>query len=244
MSTVVIIIFLLSITIIGPLLLNWIYYLKAPWDFLAVGYDLPNLLGYYGAVLTFLGTMSLGIVTVYQNYVSHQKTVEINRLTLELQKKSMAIAEQRYEKEQLNEIKKNTPKFEIKNKGSNGSYMNLQAELKNVSSIIVSGIKSISFEVFDEKDSIILTSQKVKNKETSLPPAESTTIEFHNEQLRPNEFNVGYGGKTHVGLKNLTMVWSFQCEDQFEITHYFKAKLHIEDSEIFVGHNWNVQKVG
>ncbi|KAB2336578.1 hypothetical protein F7731_09425 [Cytobacillus depressus] len=218
--------------------------MNTPWDFFKVGYDISNILGYYGAVLTFLGTVSLGIITVYQNYVSHQKTDEINKLTLELQKKSMAMAEQRYEKEKLDEIKKNTPKFELKNSSSNGNYMNLRAELKNVSDFIVSGIKSISFEVFDETNAIVTTSHKAQSKETSLSPGDSAIIEFHNDQLRSKTSKVESGSNIPDTLKNLTIIWSFQCEDQFGNTHYLKAKLDIEDSKNFVGHPWEVQKVG
>ena len=229
MSIVITITLLLLFIIIVPLFINWIYYLNTPWDIFKVGYDLQNILGYYGAVLTFLGTVSLGVITVFQNYLSHQKTNEINKLTLELQKKSMAMAEQRYEKEKLNEIMKTTPKFELKNSGSNGNHMNLKVNLKNVSDIIISGIKSISFEVFDETNAIVTTSHKVKSKETSLSPGESTIIEFHNDQLRS---------------ENSTIVWSFQCEDQFGNIHYLKAKLQIEDIDKLLVNNWEIQKVG
>jgi len=233
LSILVIIVLLLLVVLIIPFFLNWIYYLNAPWEFFKLGYELPHLLSYYGAVLTFLGTVSLGIITVYQNYMSQQKTDEINKLTLELQKKSMAMAEQRYEKEQLNEIKYNAPKLELKNRGSNGHYMNLQAELTNVSNLIVSGIKSISFTVSDETNAIVLTSEKVKVKETSLTPGTSTIIQFHNDQL-----------KSENSLKKYKITWDFQCEDQYGNTHYLKANVHIEDSGNFIKSTWKVQKVG
>ncbi|GEL78670.1 hypothetical protein [Tenuibacillus multivorans] len=242
LSIGVITLFLLFFIIIMPFVLNWIYYLRAPSDFYDVGYKISSILGYYGAVLTFIGTVSLGIITVYQNYVSHQKTNEINKLTLELQKKSMAMAEQRYEKEKLNEVKKNTPKFEIKNKSSNGHYMNLQAELKNVSNIIVSGIKSVSLDVYDNTSAIVTTSHEVRSKESSLSPGDKAIIEFHNDELRSKK--VESGRKINESLLDLTIIWSFQCEDQFGNTLYFKAEFHIEDSKKFVDGPWEVQKVG
>lgn len=240
---VIILLFSLFIIVI-PLILNWLYYLDSPFDFLIVGYDISSILGYYGAVLTFIGTVSLGIITVYQNYVSQQKTDEINRLTLELQKKSMAMAEQRYQKERLNEINKNTPKFELKSHVHNGNYKNLKAELQNVSHIIVSGIKSISFDVFDEIDAIVTTSNKVKNKESSLSPGVKTIIEFHNDELRSKKFKNVSGRKIYDRLEKFTMIWKFQCEDQFGNTHYYKAKLDVEDSNNFFQYLWKVQKVG
>lgn len=243
-SIVFIIFLLLFFIIIMPLILNKIYYLDAPCDFFHVGYDISNILDYYGAILTFIGTVSLGIITVYQNYVSQKKTDEVNKLTLELQKKSMVMAEQNYEKEKLNEISKNTPKFELRNKGCNGHHMNLNAELKNVSDIIVSGIKSVSFEVFDESEAIVTTSNKVKSKESSLLPGQDTRIEFHNIELRSKNLINVYGRQVYESLKKFTIVWSFQCEDSYGKIHYYKAKLYVEDSNNFIGDLWRVEKVG
>lgn len=79
--------------VIIPLILNKVYYLDAPCKFFKVGYTISDILDYYGAILTFIGTASLGIITICQNYISQKKTDEVNKLTLELQKKSMAMAE-------------------------------------------------------------------------------------------------------------------------------------------------------
>lgn len=240
----VIILLFLFFIIVMPLILNMIYYLNAPCKFFNVGYDISNILDYYGEILTFIGTISLGIITIYQNYISQKKTDEVNKLTLELQKKSMVMAEQNYEKAKLYENKKNAPKFELKNRGCNGRYMNLDASLKNVSDIIVSDIKSVSFEVFDESNAIVITSDKVKSKDFSLLPGQETQIEFHNIELKSvNKTNVN-GQQVNESLKEFTMIWSFQCEDPYGNIHYYKATLYIEDSNNFVGDLWRVEKVG
>lgn len=241
----IIVFLLLFFIIIMPLVLNWLYYSDAPSDFFEVGYGISNILDYYGSILTFIGTVSLGIITVYQNYVSQKKTDEVNKLTLELQKKSMAMAEQNYEKEKLNQLNKNTPKFELRSRGCNGHYMNLWADLKNVSNIIVSGIKSVSFEVFDESNTIVTTSDKVKSKESSLLPGEETKIEFHNIALKSKNLVNVSGLQVYGSLKNFTMIWRFQCEDTYGNVHYYKAEqINIEDSNKFVGDYWSVEKVG
>jgi len=238
-----ILLFLFFITIM-PFILNKIYYLTAPCDFFNVGYSVDYILDYYGAVLTFIGTVSLGIITVYQNYMSQKKTDEINKLTLELQKKSMAMAEQNYEKENLNEIIKNSPKFELKNVCCNGHYMNLCAVLKNVSDNIISGLKSVSFEVFYESNVIVTTSNNVKIKVSSLSSGQVTDIEFHNTELKSQNMIYVYGQQVFDSLKKITMVWSFQCEDSHSNIHYYKATLYIEDSNSFTGDLWRVEKVG
>jgi hypothetical protein len=240
----VIILLFLFFIIIMPLILNKIYYLDAPYDFFNVGYDISDILDYYGAILTFIGTISLGIITVYQNYISQKKTDEVNKLTLELQKKSMAMAEQNYERAKLYENKKNAPKFELRNAGCNGRYMNLNAVLKNVSDNIVSVIKSVSFEVFSESNVIVTTSNEVKSKVFSLSPGQETGIEFHNIELKSQDKISLYGQQVFDSLKKITMVWSFQCEDSSGNIHYYKATLYIEDSNNFVGDVWKVEKVG
>lgn len=240
-----IVLFLFSFfIIIMPLILNKIYYLTSPYGIFNVGYSVDYILNYYGAILTFIGTVSLGAVTVYQNYIAQKKTNEVNNLTLELQKKSMAMAEQNYEKGKLNEIIKNAPKFELRNAGCNGHYMNLCVVLKNVSDSIISGIKSITLEVFSESNVVVTTSNKVKSKVFSLSPGQETEIEFQNIELKSENMIDVYGQQVFDSLKRFTMVWSFQCEDSYSNIHYYRAKLYTEDSNNFVGGLWKLEKVG
>lgn len=236
-SGIIIFLFLFFI-IVMPLILNWIYYLDAPCNFLAVGYDISSILNYYGAILTFIGTVSLGIITVYQNYISQKKTDEVNKLTLELQKKSMAMAEQNFNKERTY----NSPKFELVNEGYNGRYANLHSALKNVSDLIVSGIKSISFEVHNESDIILITSDKVKSESSSLLSGQKTRISFNNNELV--SILETSSGVQKQSLKDITLVWKFQCEDSYGNIHYYTAKLRVSDTNNFVSDLWQVEKVG
>lgn len=245
-SCIVIIIILLFIffIILMPFILNKIYYLKAPCNFFEVGYSVDYILGYYGAVLAFVGTVSLGIITVYQNYIAQTKTDEVNKLTLQLQQKSMALAEQNYERKKNEDDEKNTPKFELKNRVINGRYMNLKATLKNVSDLFVSGIKSVSFEVIDSSKKAVTTSDEVKIKASSLASGEETCIEFNNKELYFDEDKNEYGQKTHDSLKNFSIEWKFLCEDSYSTEYYFKATLHVEDSNIFTSENWRIERIG
>lgn len=240
----IILIFLIFI-IFMPIILNKIYYTKAPCYFFAVEYDISSILDYYGSILTFIGTTCLGIVTIYQNYISQKKTDEVNKLTLELQKKSMAMAEQNYEKIKINESSKNVPKFELVCTGFNGFYSNLSAALRNVSDIFVSGIKSVSFEVFNEFNEIIITSDKVISKEYSLSPGQSTKLEFNNTEIRSDDkYNIVYGMKVFESLKRITMVWAFKCDDSYGNTRYYKATKYIEDSSKLDRTLWEIVQVG
>ena len=54
-------------------------------------------------------------MAVYQTYIGQKKTDEVNSLTLELQKKSMAMAEQAYKSDVENIAVKVAPEFELIN---------------------------------------------------------------------------------------------------------------------------------
>lgn len=236
LTVVAIVMITIIIIFIIPLVINKVYYLKAPCEFFNVKYDISSVLDYYGAVLTFIGTISLGSVTIYQNYQSQQKTDEVNRLTLELQKKSMKLAEQVYEKEKLHESKRNIPKFEVILDGSMGSYMSSNGILKNVSSSIATAIKSVSFQVFkeEEEEVSVIESNKVKISKSSLNSFENARIDFNNAPfIYENE-----------EMKCFTLIWKFQCEDDENNVHYYKATIRKENDKNIYGDLWKVEKIG
>ena len=90
------IVFILSAILVGvivvflPFIVEKLYYTKAPLKFFEVSYEAKDFLSYYGSVLTFAGATILGILTLLQNKKAQEKSDEVNRLQLELQKKSMA----------------------------------------------------------------------------------------------------------------------------------------------------------
>ena len=84
--------------------------------------------GYYASVLSLLGTAILGILTLRQNKIAQEKSEEVNRLQLALQRKSMAMAEAQYNKD--GDEKSAPPKFEVSLKGYSGTYCNMRLEIK------------------------------------------------------------------------------------------------------------------
>lgn len=223
------ILFLIVFIIIIPLIINWLYHKEAPFEFFYVDYDISSILGYYGSILTFIGTSVLGGITIYQNHLSQKKTDDINRLTIELQKKSMAMAELSYKETKSEEIRKNTPKFELVNDGCYGRYKHLYGNLKNISNITASRIKSISFEIFDSENKLIMTSDKVKIKDFSISSGQETKVEFYNDEINFNK---------------ITIKWSFQCEGPDGNTYYYRANLFKENIHEFKVEPWEVKNIG
>ncbi len=50
-----------------PFIVEKVYYIKPPLEFFSIHYDVADILGYYASVLSFAGTIILGILTLHQN---------------------------------------------------------------------------------------------------------------------------------------------------------------------------------
>ena len=231
----------LSLAIVGllPFIIHWIYYLEPPCSFFNVEYDVADILSYYGSVLIFIGTSALGIATYFQNKKAQEKSEEVNRLQLELQRKSMAMAEAQYQKEQ--EGKKEIPKFELKLAGYSGVYGHLNLEIKNVSAMIISSLSPISVAVKDQHGEIACA-DKMKFKQRSLASGESTIFETDMPELVKRE---GTGFICQVKYyDNVELIWEFSCEDEKFSTHYYRATLAIPSTKEFSKQDWMIEKVG
>ena len=225
------IVFILSAILVGvivvflPFIVEKLYYTKAPLKFFEVSYEAKDFLSYYGSVLSFAGATILGILTLLQNKKAQEKSDEVNRLQLELQKKSMASA---------NTI----PKFEISLHAYNGNYANLSLSLKNVSSVFASNISFISFLIQNEDGSEIADVKQLIAKHHSLSSAQETVIET-------NTPNMVVGSGREVSFyKNVKFVLSFSCEDEMGNTHYYRATISIPSTKDFCRDPWQVECVG
>lgn len=86
------IIFLLLIFIIGiPLLINWLYKQSALAPFFVAEWEAADALSYYGSVLTFLGTVTLSALSLWQNYQIKLGNEKHSFLLAQLEKAKNAI---------------------------------------------------------------------------------------------------------------------------------------------------------
>ena len=186
-------------------------------------------------MLTFLGTLILGILTLVQNKRAQDKTDEINQLQLELQKRSMEIAEEKYEADKDSII----PKFNIVISSYSGHYLNPRLKIENVSGIAVSNFCFISAYVKNNQDDVVrkVSDAKIKNK--TLPPYTETILDLKMLNLSKRISNSEY-----EYFKNIDFVLEFSCEDEKYNKHYFRAILNIPSSKDFIGDSWKVEKVG
>lgn len=237
-NIVLCILFVLAVCIflvLLPLVINHIYHMKAPLEFFVTDLKVADYVVYYASALSFLGSLILGILTLYQNKLAQEKTDEINKLQLEMQKRSMELAERQYQKETETLI----PKFNISILSYSGHYLNPRIKIKNVSSMLISDLTFISSYVKDDQENIIrkVTEHKIKNR--SLPSNEETIID-----LKMLNLSKRTGDREYQYYKNVVFVLEFSCEDEKYNKHYFRAILNIPDTKNFVGDHWKVEKVG
>jgi len=219
-----------------PLVINHIYYLEAPSEFFITDLNVADFVVYYASALSFLGSLILGVLTLHQNKRAQEKTDEINQLKLELQKKSMVLAEERYEKENDNAI---IPKLEISISGYSGNYMNPRIKVRNVSPLIISNLTFISGCVKTADGEILRNVTNSKFNSRSLPSNGETILDLQMLNLA-----IRQGDRKYAYYQNVDFILEFSLEDEKYRKHYFRAVLHIPTTKDFVNDLWKVEKVG
>ena len=146
-----------------PLIINLSFKTKAPLEVLEAKWEASDMLAYYGAVLSFLGTVSLGAVSLYQNHVI-QKAAE----------EKAAILEQR-------EYEKNMPKFILRGSRSNGGACNIVCALRNISENISTDITVYNIKIINPgNDDEVLWESNDKIRIASIKGGDYASIEFKN----------------------------------------------------------------
>jgi len=232
---ILIILVVCAFLVLLPLVINHIYYLETPSEFFITDLNVADFVVYYASALSFLGSLILGVLTLHQNKRAQEKTDEINKLQLEIQKRSMELAEKQYKQETEALI----PKFNISILGYSGHYLNPRIKVKNVSSMLISDLTFISSFVKDDQDNIIrkVTGHQIKNR--SLPSNEETIID-----LKMLNLSKRTGDRDYQFYENVDFVLEFSCEDEKYNKHYFRAILNIPNTKEYVGDHWKVEKVG
>lgn len=213
-----------------PFIVEKFYYMKAPCKLFETNYEVKDILGYYGSVLSFAGATILGILTLLQNKKAQEKSDEVNRLQLELQKKSMAMAEAQYA--QNDTTTKVVPKFEMSFIPSSGSNLNLLLKLKNASSFIVSNIIPISFVVMLDDGTELSNTGPLTISQHTLPSLQTTVIQTHSPDLS--------AFKQHSAKLSL----AFSCEDERCTTYYYRASIQLPSAGQPPSDLWTIKQVG
>ena len=214
--------------ILFPFVMNFIYHLNPPVGFFKVDFENKDLLAYYGSAFGFLGTIILSTITIVQNEKIQNKTDEVNDLMLKIQEKSMEIAEKQFVPSNSIGI----PKFEVIMKGHHGYYRNPYFSFRNVASGFISNLSFISFYAKNTDGIVIEKAKNSKFTYTSLATSEMCEIE------------VLFQGLKKIEGEYIILVFSFSCEDEKGIIHYFKSRYKITQLNTFPREVWETKKVG
>lgn len=223
-----------------PFIINYIYVQNVKSDFWNVDYNIGDILLYYGGLFTFAGTSILGIMTYFQNEKLQDKSEEVNRLQMELQKRSMLLAEKQYN--QNIQDSNMFPKFEIKLSSYSGNYGDISISVRNVTTMIVSGLRAIEFRA-ECNDAIILSTKEIWFEKNSLEPGKDTIVKMKNKEIIKEVSNQGWIRNVEY-YDDVKLIFEFSCEDEKCVTHYYRASVVVSSTKEFVKDTWVVKKIG
>ncbi len=165
---VVVICALVVFTLIGvPFLINILFKINTGINVLQAEWSAGDALGYYGAVLSFIGTVALGVLALYQNHVIKEEADKRETL-LE-------------ERERI----ENMPKFRMSHKLSSGFAGEIIFDIENISENIAYEIKVHDLYIEWEEKSIHRMSNNVFAE--SLGPKEIISVETHSPCVKDIE---------------------------------------------------------
>lgn len=132
LKVLIVIVALLALVIALPVLINLLFKLPAPSSICIAEWTAGDALGYYGAVLSFLGTVALSALALWQNY-------KIN----ELNNKHTTLLEEM-------EREKNAPCFVIRNCIATGQISKLVIFVGNISNNVAQDVTFSDFSLLNE----------------------------------------------------------------------------------------------
>ncbi len=120
-----------------PLIIHCLFKVNAINSFWVAEWTAGELLSYYGAVLAFVGTTALGVLSLYQN---HLIKAESDKRTQEYERR---------------EYISNMPKFRVRGVGFGGALGNLKIRIENISENIANEVLVKNIRIVDEADNVV-----------------------------------------------------------------------------------------
>ena len=119
-----------------PFIINILFKINAAADIFAAEWSAGDALGYYGAILSFIGTVVLGALALYQNHI----------IKTEADEKSARAEEQ--------ERAENMPRFFMRFQGASGFCGSLKFAVMNVSNNIAYNVDVYDIKIKDGSKTI------------------------------------------------------------------------------------------
>lgn len=157
---------LLSIVIIlgVPLVIHILFKINSGIPFFEAEWTAGEALGYYGSILSFVGTVVLGALALYQN-----------RIIKEESDKRESLLEQR-------EYEKNIPKFTAISQGTSGNCSHLNFAINNVSENVANAAELYDIKILSPENGIYWESEKNYSFDI-IPPMNSVKVKLENPNI-------------------------------------------------------------
>lgn len=155
-----------------PFLIHACFKLTTTKDFFIAEWEAGSVLEYYGAILGFLGTISLSALALYQNQMIKEESDARQRAIEKI------------------EMEKQMPRFKVSSGGYGGCYGDMRIELENISENIANDIKIEPLKIVGTDGRILSESTYIKIDTDDLQGGKSTRIEFINKPLSSKEENI------------------------------------------------------
>lgn len=167
----------------------------------ATEWDASAALGFYGSVLSFVGTVFLGALSLYQNHIIRQQAEE----------------HQRFLEKQEHDL--NMPNFDVIARGSSGGMSNIRFILSNITKNPANHILIDHIQVDDEPSGVdgqtlnMLPGFQKQQLQLGNPPSKKgkVTFEIHADDMYGERHNyyveaIRTDDKQSYGLPEMTII--------------------------------------
>lgn len=162
---------ILGLTVGVPIIIHIMYNIIAPVYWMEAPWEAGNALEYYGATLSFVGTIVFSGLAVYQTHVIKEESDAREQIM------------QKLEERRLN------PVFYGKMNGCSGKNININVSITNQSNNIAHKLQVSNFEVTNSLGQILACSNMVDCNRSVLHEKEDAIIKFTNPELMIADVN-------------------------------------------------------
>ncbi len=162
------ILFVVIISFLIPLTINWLYTIPAWCSFFAVEWEAKDALSFYGAVLAFLGTVVFSVLALWQNHRIQEANDKHTKLLEEMERK------------------KNEPFIFVKSSVAYGNASRLRLTIQNISDNLAEKLQASGFRIEDETGKIIWQDNDIICNEYLLSKT-TWELQWENPQVTSNK---------------------------------------------------------
>lgn len=154
----------ISSLVVVPLVIHILFKFDVENSFFSAEWTAGEFLGYYGSVLSFVGTVVLGALALYQNKLIKDES----------EKHEQTLISQEHER--------NMPKFSVNASGSNGNCLKLSIKICNNSENIASNIDIYDAKILTPEQKLLWQAEKPQHLQI-IAPMKDVEVKFDNPSI-------------------------------------------------------------